>query len=157
MFQFVQDKDTGHHKSCKVCHRSGKQDSIDSHKDGENQKERDQEDHLTSHGQKKSFQWFANGCKEVGGDQLHTVDNHHEKKNTHKAHSKFIVGSISASKQGKDLSGEELESAEAQSRNNEITFDGKPVGFFNSAIFPGSIVKTDDRLCSLRNSDDYCQ
>ena len=80
MFQFVQDKDTGHHKSCKVCHRSGKQDSIDSHKDGENQKERDQEDHLTSHGQKKSFQWFANGCKEVGGDQLHTVDNHHEEK-----------------------------------------------------------------------------
>ena len=71
------------HKGNKIGNRSGQQYTKNTELQGEDQNQGDQEKHLPREREQQSFQGFSNGGKEVGGEQLHTVYDHHEQESAH--------------------------------------------------------------------------
>ena len=93
------DQKDGYEERRGVGRRSGKGDSVDPQEQRKDQYKRDQEEDLSCHGEQKSFQWFSNGGKEVGGDHLDSIYEDHEQENAHKADRKFIIKRVAASEQ----------------------------------------------------------
>ena len=66
------------YKGNRIRHRRGKHHSVYPPEDGQNQHERNQENHLSAKGEKDSLKWHSNGRKEIGGYELYPINDNHK-------------------------------------------------------------------------------
>ena len=123
--KFPGHKHRGHHKRNKVRNGPCQQHAEDAEAEREQKNQRDQEEDLPCQREQEALECFTDGGKEIGGEQLHTVEKHHKEERAHKQNRKFKVKRLTVSEEGNDGGGEKLEQAKSHRRNGEIPLDGQ--------------------------------
>src|SRR5699024_2270735 len=95
--------------------------------------------------------------KEVGRQQLHTINNDHKQECPHKQNRELKIKFIPISEQRNNLSGEKLKSTKTNHRYNCIPANCQQISLFHTVIFTSAIIEADNRLYALRNTNDNRQ
>ena len=111
--EFQSDHDHRCDKRNTVSHRRSEHNAVDAEKQRKDQDERNQENDLTGHREKDTFDRFSDGGKKVGRDELASVDNNHHQENAHKFFGKFKIQLVAAAEQADDLMREKLKQYKA--------------------------------------------
>ncbi len=152
-FHFPCDQTDRYDECDAVRCRTGKENAVKSEEQRQDEHERNEKDDLPCHGEQQSLYRFPDSGKEIGRNKLHSVENNHKKENPHKSHRKFKVSRITCAEQGDDLIRKELEEDKSDCGDTQICCDGKFISLPHSVILPGAVIETDDRLGTLRDSD----
>lgn len=153
VFQEPADEEQGDDKGKHVCQRKGCPDSVLSPETGQDQQERQEEEHLARQGQEDCQTGFSNGLEEVPDDDL-AAD---ERKGQHaddqtvgrQADERGVIREEPGNAAGKEDAGQESQRGEGCPCQNSV-FEGEQ----NAARLHGSVVVADDGLHSLSEADD---
>ncbi len=135
-------QDTG----SRVRNRTGIHDSVNSHKEGEDQDHGDQEQNLSCHGKHNTAGGFADGSEKVSGHRLQAVQEGTEHKNAEILLGKLIIKLVSGTEKADDLPGEVLETYKCSHSQNSCCSGCAQIRLFHPGIVFGAVIKSHDRL-----------
>ena len=155
--QFPSGEIDGQYQCCSICDRTGVHNSVDSHKNRENDHQRQQKDHLSGKGYNDTQNCFAHRGKEAGRHWLDTINKSKQHKNFQISFCKLEIKVASASESSYDLVREKLETKEENYSNRSTDSRRILISLPDSVEFFRPVIKSPDRLGTLRytNADGH--